>query len=542
MIADIHSHITTKVMLLKDGQKNCFDPIELYLVFGLDEIIGGDIIDSQSSIHQLLAGRVVFIINPIYVLEHNIGCMYNVYERLANHDDIDGAVIHALAQGQTSSINHLKEEYQLLLNQLDEVGGGLIHIIDEDHVKLRHDQLNILNAVEGLHSLYSEPWHYEGMLDDVFYRQFISVVRTQRLAYVTLSHLEQNGVFGYCHGIKLSSKQQRQWFYPYNMGFDGLSDQAKRVLNVCIDECVSLDVKHTSLAQRLAIYEYINDHGAPGPIASHVGLTFMNVAEYLTTRRIGQLRSLSIEPKPSCLGSEYMHHPSTARTIETIVERQVGPLRLRGNAGQINLFDEDLFFILKNKGLIGLSLDRRILGATFWKNATRCQLDYFSPEDGNYLLAHYNRLRNKLKFPSDLLDVGQLGYQQDDNDTLPPSQLVERHRPTRYDLNYLMQSVLYIILRGHDWGIEEPWRRICIGSDFDGLINPIRLCDTASEYPILRDEMLNFFHVERRADRVVELIQQDGLDIENFVDHILFRNALIYFSDHMRLDRSEFSL
>ena len=87
-------------MFLKKTDKNCSEQLEFNIIGCIDEIIGGDVVDSQSCINQQLAGAVSFSINPLYVLEQNLGSSRNV-KLLARNKKVDGDVIHNLADGDT---------------------------------------------------------------------------------------------------------------------------------------------------------------------------------------------------------------------------------------------------------------------------------------------------------------------------------------------------------------------------------------------------------------------------------------------------------
>jgi hypothetical protein len=49
--------------------------------------------------------------------------------------------------------------------------------------------------------------------------------------------------------------------------------------------------------------------------------------------------------------------------------------------------------------------------------------------------------------------------------------------------------------------MTDPWRHICIGSDFDGLIDPVKICRDASKMPDLEKVLLKWLPIAEKAYR-----------------------------------------
>ena len=45
----------------------------------------------------------------------------------------------------------------------------------------------------------------------------------------------------------------------------------------------------------------------------------------------------------------------------------------------------------------------------------------------------------------------------------------------------------------------NPWEHICIGSDFDGLIDPVKICRDISKMPDLETDVLRWLPVAEKA-------------------------------------------
>ena len=76
---------------------------------------------------------------------------------------------------------------------------------------------------------------------------------------------------------------------------------------------------------------------------------------------------------------------------------------------------------------------------------------------------------------------------------------------------------------------EEIWRRICIGSDFDGQINPANAFDTAKRFPRLRKSLL-----EEIGDGRFDGYRAD-YSVETLVDFICHDNAIQFLKTHYRV-------
>jgi microsomal dipeptidase-like Zn-dependent dipeptidase len=156
------------------------------------------------------------------------------------------------------------------------------------------------------------------------------------------------------------------------------------------------------------------------------------------------------------------------------------------NMTTINLFDEEIVWIVQNGGLIGLSMDRRILG----------YVDKFdvapTGRDPQSLLLvdkeHISKAEwNALNMPS------QLGRLISDDDCITIDELeqnVEQSITERneYFFDHVLLHLKHFLQVCHNNGIPiaQAQRHITIGSDYDGLINPFLNMQTVSEMAELK--------------------------------------------------------
>lgn len=141
----------------------------------------------------------------------------------------------------------------------------------------------------------------------------------------------------------------------------------------------------------------------------------------------------------------------------------------RFNPWDINLHDEDLIAIARSGGLIGLILDERVLAGEQLLKAVR---------------------------------AGEVS-------------------PTEP----FLQQIRYIYTTLVQGGIEprSAFRTLCIGSDFDGFIDPIDSVPTVLEYPtVLYPALLAFF------EREYALFAETGYSPQELADGICWRNGITF--------------
>ena len=90
-----------------------------------------------------------------------------------------------------------------------------------------------------------------------------------------------------------------------------------------------------------------------------------------------------------------------------------------------------------------------------------------------------------------------------------------------------MSHVLHfikVVQDAGDYDIQQALTQICIGSDFDGLINPIDCCNNVTELPAFRKEL------HRRLKRGKKIWEQAGIsksevEVDALVEGLFFENA-----------------
>lgn len=146
---------------------------------------------------------------------------------------------------------------------------------------------------------------------------------------------------------------------------------------------------------------------------------------------------------------------------------------------EINLDKEDISYICKSNGIIGLEIDQRIVGYNenknrFWKWLTR-------PFKSR-------RERNKEwtePFWNNLIYIAEYCHQNVDS--------------------------------------ANPWRFLCLGTDYDGIINPLNEFRTADTLPKLREALIGFLNDYWNGSPIIP--NNTGGTVEQVVDQIVYQNA-----------------
>ncbi|UEQ76821.1 membrane dipeptidase [Chryseobacterium arthrosphaerae] len=308
---------------------------------------------------------------------------------------------------------------------------------------------------------------------------------------VHLSEIPEQHMCGFAQALNGTAQIafRSEDFIPKS-GF-GISDKGKDFIRtVFLHSHPSLiDIKHMSVFSRHKFYQFREELGAEHPetlrlpiISSHTGFTFSSIKDFL----------------------EQKNYRSTFRYVQgkTICEIQaknqvIGKTdfllnnKLFGNPWTINLFDEEILEIMKSNGLIGISMDQRILGAA------KSMMDGSRPEyfkDPEAIPLYEWRKW----FKEGTFDLKEAFITED-----------KTEREIRH-IYLLCAHILYAVRLGYsemNWvGERSPWDHICIGSDYDGLINPINPYDDVTTLGKLRNDLLVYLPiVDKRLEPLKDI-------------------------------------
>lgn len=291
------------------------------------------------------------------------------------------------------------------------------------------------------------------------------------LLYLTLTHLtyinEQN-LATHAFGMKMLKHPS---FYPFG---NGITASGYRILEKCYKMTnhkneprpILIDLKHLGLKSRQDIYKYrakltkakypigTIDYAKIPLIASHVAVTGYSYNEWSNALK-----------KDSC--TVYNYKGARAVSVE-MKRKECGKWGsfvnndFSFNPWSINLLDEDIVEVLKSGGLIGMSLDVRVLGfqSAFGINMA---------DDNEYL----STADFQTHFPE--IPVKNLPVKTVESAVAAEESWLVPTKEDRHPLIFCF-NIIHIIQVGIlKAKIEKPWLQISIGSDFDGLIEPLKI-------------------------------------------------------------------
>ena len=336
------------------------------------------------------------------------------------------------------------------------------------------------------------------------------------LLYLTLTHLthiSEQYLATHAFGLKLIKHPA---FYPSG---GGISDLGKEVIDTAYNMEVDgkatpvlIDIKHMSLQSRLDFYKYRRERGYALPIiASHMGVTGYSLREWKDAIDREECR---------------YHYDQGIRTVKTLMLRKVagkwGAInsQFTFNPWSINLMDEDIIRVLTSGGLIGLNLDVRILGF-------QAGIGFNKKESPEFL----STAEFSTHFPH--IDVLSL-------DTPTSEELAVEEEswlvPTKEDRHPLCLcfNIIHIHVVGSLKGrVEAPLHQVCLGSDFDGLIEPLKICREADDLENLEYNLIRWlpiaaqaYQAENGGPAYLYQIFENKDALEDVVRGILYENGV----------------
>ena len=183
------------------------------------------------------------------------------------------------------------------------------------------------------------------------------------------------------------------------------------------------------------------------------------------------------------------------------------------NPWSINLYNEEINIIFDSGGMIGIILDQRILGAQKVKG------EYF---DRNELKA---LLGETVEFVEGIFQEDEPFVFEDEEERTEELSLFNKRMHLRHICNTILHAVKI--------GGERAWKQLCIGSDMDGLIDPVNNCTSSEQFPDLEKDLVNMLQI-----MILEGQQEDptvsyfGDNMESKVRDIMYNNGLRFLQTH----------
>lgn len=522
---DFHTHTFLKTHLNKEKIEEAATPfleMDVKIPLDIDEWGFNDIVDSQASFSQIALGGGHLIIVALYPLEHAYtkSTFVKLLKKLT--PDLNRQLLKNIEEQKISYWDLLLRELSHALKYesesqrvVDGAGNGsdfkykIINSMAE-YDPASPNTIHVVLSVEGGHAFYDNPAILSQDIEAI--KERIAEFKTPtaqrpRLFHVNLAHHAQNRFTNHAHAIPIdcAGKGGTDRLGGYNPTEHGLTAEGKEFIRRCLqqengEKRILIDLKHLSLKARQDYYQLVKDEFPDTPlIATHMGVTGFSSKSFHYVKE-GELT-------PIVRGiTEYSDNRCYKVHYEQLFAFELNRDRVCFNPWSINLYDEEIVKIVESGptgGLIGLVMDERILGKT--KSIT----NYHAPE-------LFSKVRRGM--PA-LLDApacvnGHLQQVGLDDDILEINTDPRNAHPN--GLYYFLNNWLHIIKIGGD----KAWKSVCVGSDYDGLINALDVAPKANFMTSFRNRLTQELPLVAGLKEV-----QLPASAEDLVGALLFDNA-----------------
>lgn len=502
---DFHFHLLFKhfISVQKNGQKLPLDKDfkTKGVMAALDELMG-NAFDSQSSPSMVkkssLKCGVTALLAMEYAFAENISGMIRGFSN--DNLPIDWGFIDRVKDRKTTYFDLFKTEISYYKNSekmLDEKF-NIRFLTRKQSPKMRMDnpaKTYLAFSVEGAHNFSEAKIRTANAFTDpsAAYRKIQDDPANIDLFSVNLTHLSEipeQPMGGFAQGLTSTAQMAfRSKDFTPKTGF-GLTEKARTFIKTLYTHPFPtlIDIKHMSVYTRYKFYQFREDLIEQNPkianlpvISSHTGFTFCSLEEFLEGKQYKNEVTFIDGQKITSIQAKNRKVGKTNFLLNN---------KLYSNPWTINLFDEEIVEIMRSGGMIGISMDQRVLGAS------KTMMDgirgeYFKDSEAIPLLEW------EKWFKEGKLDVEK--YEEP---------LRRTDREIRHILLFCHQ-IAYAVKLGYknlNWtGKSSPWDHLCIGSDFDGLINPINGYEDVTKISNLRNDLFRFLPL---AEKNMELFPE----------------------------------
>jgi microsomal dipeptidase-like Zn-dependent dipeptidase len=452
------------------------------------------LLNSQASLKQIRQGEGIIIVSSMVAMENAYAnldfCVFKrVFTKLKN---INEGLLGQVSDNIISYADALVFEETLTQRFADTDLNGMRYkrINTFAEADLSGRVINIIASVEGGHCFYQnhDINEQERNPDDVV-NALIAWKQNPakpRLLYITVTHHTTNCLTNHAFAVPtlLAGNGTNPKAGGFNPTGNGLTPAGRNFIRAAVrttptERRVLIDVKHLSLQARMAFYDLrrqLMDAGhEPFPIiASHIGVTGLQITDAVLAN------CHEFEQDMACLEVEYIE-TEQLRGFRIVTDAARTTKDLRFNPWTVNLFDEEIREIVASGGLIGFSFDSRILG-----NETLDAERFSRHEVG----VHGRNPRLQSIVVADFNPANQpiVESRYPEQPILSLAGMSESEQKKHTDLLALCQNVVHTVRVGG----PDAWNCICIGSDFDGIINSIDFAPDASAVPGMKNQFLAY--------------------------------------------------
>ena len=381
------------------------------------------------------------------------------------------------------------------------------------------DKINIFFVVEGCHSLVDKKNSVnlstgDGYDPNEILANLDILLGQVAILSVNLTHLQQSNLCNHAFGMQIADPSD---FYPAG---NGLTDAGRAVVQGLFTRGICVDVKHMSYLSRLQLRNEI-DAGkytnVQPLLCTHAGFTGTSIADWSSFIRVK--RPVNPDTGP---GTMYLE-------ITKNIQSDTNPTRPAPafNLSTINLFDDDIVWIVKHGGMIGLSMDHRILGfvSPFDERPSGLGAGSDFTVDKEYMSsAEWKALGIPDSSIGTAVSEDHCELLSEVTDIMAASTPIPMRDAFFYA--HVMVHIKHFLQVCMDNGIplDTARKHLTIGSDFDGVINPFLNFLTCLQMPSLRAYLqANFKNFLKGLTDSAKWA--DNLDIDGFLGDLFFNNG-----------------
>ncbi len=397
------------------------------------------------------------------------------------------------------------------------------------------DPLALVFSVEGLHCLRSNlaETNAATIMANIL-TNLTTLTTANRVISINLAHIDSGNAL-FANQAYAADGFRESGFIENNLRptHNGLTEVGKQIARELYNRHILPDVKHMSWLARKQFYAFRQQQGITAPlVCSHAGFTgcwFTSHGESL---------------------SDYILKTSTIQNHDGTTEHRLllakpNPYIARSgigfNASTINLFNEDIAAILASDGLIGLSLDQRILGySEFTDDGTVGSTNIAIIQDGadalrlvtdtDFIADPEFSVQPTFGTPSHRMDKIRQCVRSEDRNAQNSSDVATFFHPRHFYL-HVVHAIAVARMVGQETGgaagAEKAitnllTRSLCIGTDFDGLVDGLDCCPDVTHIGAFRQQFIaEFGGFLAEANSSLP----DGLSIAQIANRLFYENG-----------------
>ncbi len=508
-VFDFHCHPGMKPHLAPIGKEvNPWESIHVQAeVLGLFRIgisaLFTDALDSQACLQQLWRGGV----NLFGLIIHSIESQ--VAQELLKKDMVSDGRVMQLDPVRLRRSAQGNKYFEIAMEELDLLTqkpfplpsmmvpeGAQLKFI-RSMAEYDRDNPNILHALlilEGSQNLFNNPGDADS--EKQFFENLDKLTSRFRLFAINVCHFQQQPIANHAFAMLFLKNEP---FFPVGCG---ISEWGYEAIREIYRRGILIDTKHMGWFSRKELYAMRKKEGITLPlICSHAGVTGISEREryhYLANNAPedhGKVWKVEFQKK-------WGHVKDTAYNMATL-----------------QLYDEDIEEIILSGGMIGVSMDQRIIGFPSDEinvNVPPIDPDFISKKEATVFFDGQDpRIIEPRPENNDDIMFG------DDAEAQNTGYPAESH--ALYFLNQVLH-ILYVAKKSKKGiSLADGLRCICLGSDFDGLINPLDCCASAAEYPEFKNQLFRL--MDKKSFWRGTGFAFHELNIQDLLDRLFFQNA-----------------